>query len=37
VHIHALPRYPGDGAELVWPRKEPGLETLREYAKRIRL
>lgn len=37
VHIHVLPRYAGDGAELVWPRKEPGLEKLREYAKRIRL
>lgn len=37
VHIHVLPRYMGDGAELVWPRKEPGLETLRAYAARIRL
>ena len=37
VHIHVLPRYAGDGAELVWPRKEPGLETLRAYAARIRL
>jgi histidine triad (HIT) family protein len=37
VHIHVLPRYTGDGAELVWPRKEPGLEKLRAYAARIRL
>jgi histidine triad (HIT) family protein len=37
VHIHVLPRYAGDGAELVWPRKEPGLEQLRTYAARIRL
>ncbi len=37
VHIHVLPRYAGDGAELVWPRKEPGLETLRAYAARIQL
>ncbi len=37
VHIHVLPRHAGDGAELVWPRREPGLETLREYAARIRL
>jgi histidine triad (HIT) family protein len=37
VHIHVLPRAAGDGAELVWPRKEPGLETLREYAARILL
>ncbi|MCZ8252044.1 MAG: HIT family protein [Hylemonella sp.] len=37
VHIHVLPRYVGDGAELIWPRKEPGLAQLREYAARIRL
>jgi histidine triad (HIT) family protein len=37
VHIHVLPRYAGDGAELVWPRKEPGLEALRAYAAQIRL
>ena len=37
VHIHVLPRNAGDGAELVWPRKEPGLEALRAYAARIRL
>ncbi len=35
VHIHVLPRYAGDGAELVWPRKEPGLAVLREYAARL--
>lgn len=37
VHIHVLPRYQGDGAELVWPRKEPGLEMLRVYAEQIEL
>ena len=37
VHIHVLPRHAGDGAELVWPRKELGLEALRAYAARIRL
>ena len=37
VHIHVLPRYAGDGAELVWPRKEPGLEQLRAYAARIQM
>jgi len=37
VHIHVLPRHANDGAELVWPRREPGLERLREYAARIRL
>ncbi len=37
VHIHVLPRHAGDGADLIWPRQEPGLEKLREYAARIRL
>jgi histidine triad (HIT) family protein len=35
LHLHVLPRYQGDGVDLVWPRKEPGLEKLREYAARI--
>ena len=35
VHIHVLPRHANDGAALVWPRKEPGLALLREYAARI--
>lgn len=37
LHLHVLPRYHGDGVELGWPRKEPGLERLREYAAKIRL
>jgi len=37
LHLHVLPRYHGDGVELGWPRKEPGIERLREYAARIRL
>lgn len=37
LHLHVLPRYEDDGVGLVWPRKEPGLDTLREYAARIRL
>ena len=37
VHVHVLPRYAGDGAELVWPRREPGLDVLLEYASRIQL
>jgi histidine triad (HIT) family protein len=37
AHLHVLPRHAGDGVELVWPRKEPGLERLRELAARIRL
>jgi histidine triad (HIT) family protein len=35
VHIHVLPRHEGDGVGLVWPRKEPGLEALRELAGRL--
>ncbi|MBV6271476.1 HIT family protein [Alcaligenaceae bacterium CGII-47] len=35
AHIHVLPRYENDGVELVWPRKDPGLDVLREYAKKI--
>jgi len=37
LHLHVLPRYHGDGVELGWPRKEPGIERLREYAARIKL
>ncbi|CAG0975338.1 bis(5'-adenosyl)-triphosphatase [Rhodocyclaceae bacterium] len=37
LHLHVLPRHADDGVELVWPRKEPGLEKLRELAARIRL
>jgi histidine triad (HIT) family protein len=32
-----LPRYEGDGVELVWPRKEPGMDRLRELAGRLKL
>lgn len=37
LHMHVLPRYEDDGVGLVWPRKEPGLAALREYAARIRI
>lgn len=37
AHLHVLPRHEGDGAELTWPRKEPGMERLRELAARIRV
>lgn len=37
AHLHVLPRHAGDGVELTWPRKEPGIERLRELAQRIRL
>ena len=35
LHLHVLPRYENDGVDLVWPRKEPGIERLREYAAKI--
>lgn len=37
LHLHVLPRHKGDGVEITWPRKEPGLERLKELAARIRL
>lgn len=37
LHLHVVPRYHGDGVDLVWPRKEPGIEKLREYAQKIKV
>lgn len=37
LHMHVLPRYENDGVELGWPRKEPGLDKLREYAARLQV
>ena len=37
LHLHVLPRYHDDGLKLYWPRKEPGLDKLREYAAQIKL
>lgn len=37
LHLHVLPRHVDDGVELTWPRKEPGLEKLKELAAQIRL
>lgn len=37
LHLHVLPRYRNDGVELTWPRKEPELEKLREYAEKIKV
>ena len=37
VHMHVLPRHAGDGVELKWPRKSPGMAVLMELAARIRL
>jgi histidine triad (HIT) family protein len=35
LHLHVLLRHAGDGVELGWPRKEPGIERLRERARRL--
>lgn len=35
LHLHVLPRYENDGVDLTWPRKEPGMDKLREYASKI--
>lgn len=35
LHMHVVPRYAGDGVELVWPRKEPGMSALLTYARQI--
>jgi histidine triad (HIT) family protein len=37
LHLHVLPRHEGDGVGLVWPRKEPGIDRLRELAARLQL
>jgi histidine triad (HIT) family protein len=37
VHVHVLPRHTGDGADLVWPRKDPPLAALQALATRLRL
>lgn len=35
-HMHVVPRHPGDGITLSWPRKDPPAQTLHEYAARLR-
>jgi histidine triad (HIT) family protein len=35
LHLHVLPRHANDGVDLTWPRKEPGIDVLRELAVRI--
>jgi histidine triad (HIT) family protein len=35
LHMHVLPLHAGDGVELAWPRKEPGMEVLREMAGQV--
>ncbi|MBI3153853.1 MAG: HIT family protein [Burkholderiales bacterium] len=36
LHLHVLPRHEGDGVELGWPRKEPGMDRLLELGERVR-
>jgi histidine triad (HIT) family protein len=35
-HLHIVPRHPGDGMALTWPRHEPGPATLERHAARLR-
>ena len=35
-HVHVVPRHKGDGVDYSWPRKEPGLAALQDYAARLR-
>ncbi len=37
LHLHVLPRHDNDGVALTWPRKEPGMDALKELAARIKL
>lgn len=37
LHMHVVPRFLNDGAELVWPRNNPGIEKMREYAAKIKV
>ncbi|MFA7437031.1 HIT family protein [Castellaniella sp.] len=37
AHIHVLPRHDDDGVGLVWPRKNPEMAVLEEYAARIQV
>ena len=37
LHLHVLPRHEGDGVELTWPRREPGLERLQALAARLQI
>lgn len=34
--MHVVPRHRDDGIRLAWPRKEPGLPALTQYAGQIR-
>lgn len=35
IHLHVLPRHADDGVGLVWPRKNPPIEELKDLAARI--
>ena len=37
LHLHVLPRHEGDGVELTWPRKQPGMDQLLALAAQIRM
>ena len=35
-HLHVLPRRTGDGLSIAWQRNEPSMQTLNDYAERLR-
>jgi histidine triad (HIT) family protein len=35
LHLHVLARHDGDGLALTWPRRDPGIERLRDLAARL--
>lgn len=37
LHLHVLPRHANDGVDLTWPRKQPGMDRLRELAAQLKL
>jgi histidine triad (HIT) family protein len=37
LHVHLVPRYEGDGMNLIWPAKNPPREKLEEYAAKVRV
>lgn len=35
IHVHVVPRYTGDGADLVWPRNNPLMDELTALAAKV--
>ena len=37
IHVHVVPRFDGDGADLVWPRSNPPMDELKAFAEKIKI